>query len=317
VPSLLRGFSAPVHLRGVPRDRLRFLARHDSDPFARWDAGQRYAVDALLAMAAGAPMDDGLIEAASATLDRADTDHAFAAEALALPSEAILADAMGVVDPDAIHAARQTARAAIAAALRPRFQAAYDRLADNGPYAIDGAAMGRRALRNACLAYLTNMTDQLAALAALCAIDAPERVRALADFHARWRGDPLVLDKWFAMQAMSPLPGALDAVKALAAHPDYDIRNPNRVRSLVSSFAAGNQVRFHAASGAGYDFLADTILEIDPANAQIAARLTTALGQWRRFDAGRQDKMKAALSRIAARPGISTNTYEMAAKSLA
>jgi len=335
VPSLLRGFSAPVRLSGISPDRLRFLARHDTDPFSRWDSGQQFAISVLLGMVAGQPLDPALIEAMAATLDTADADPAFAAEALALPGEMILADAMAVVDPDGIHVARQAARIAIGSALRERFRSLYDGLSDHGPYTTDGAAVGRRSLRNACLAYLTaggdadgialakaqfdagrNMTDVLAALSVLSGIDCPERADALAAFHRTWSGDPLVLDKWFAIQATAPLPSTITAVRDLTTHADFDLRNPNRVRALVSSFAAGNQVRFHDASGAGYDFLSDMILRIDPANAQIAARLVAPLGQWRRFDANRAERMKLALRRITTQAGLSTNTFEMASKSL-
>jgi aminopeptidase N len=239
---------------------------------------------------------------------------------------------MAVVDPDAIHAARDLARQAIAAGLRDRLDATYRRLTDTGPYTTDGAAVGRRALRNTCLAYLSafgdpalakaqfdaggNMTDGLAALSVLAAIDCPEREAALAAFHAKWRQDALVLDKWFAIQAMSPLPGTMQAVRTLFGHPDFDLRNPNRVRALVGSFAV-NQVRFHAADGSGYRFLADTIMRLDPDNPQIAARMVSSLGQWRRFGTERQALMKAELVRIEALPGVSKNTFEMASKSLA
>jgi aminopeptidase N len=161
------------------------------------------------------------------------------------------------------------------------------------------------------------MTDVLAALAMLCAIDCDERREALASFHAAWKNDALVLDKWFAMQAMSSLPGTLAEVRGLTAHADFDLRNPNRIRALVSSFTSGNQVRFHEASGAGYDFLAEMIMRIDPTNAQIAARMVAPLGQWRRFDTRRQAMMKAGLQRIADQKDLSTNTYEMVSKSLA
>jgi aminopeptidase N len=336
VPSLLRGFSAPVRLAGLSRDRLRFLARHDTDPFARWDAGQQFATHALLDMVAGKPLDPALVQAMEATLADAGADPAFAAEALSLPGEAFLADQMPVVDPDGIHTARQTARMAIGVALRDRLRTTYDELSDTGPYTTDGAAVGRRALRNVCLAYLAapsdqggislakaqfdaarNMTDVLAALSVLCAIDCDERRQALHGFHATWKEDALVLDKWFAMQAMSPLPNVMTEVRELTAHPDFDLRNPNRVRALVASFAGGNQVRFHDASGAGYAFLADMIMRIDPANAQIAARMVAPLGQWRRFDTARQELMRQALQRIAAQPDLSTNTFEMVSKSLA
>ena len=253
-----------------------------------------------------------------------------------LPGEAYLADQQEIVDPDALHAARQAARIAIGQALHEDLRATYERLADPGPYRIDGAAIGQRALRNTCLAYLVaagdtdsvrlakaqvdqgaNMTDVLAALAVLAGVACPEREAALAAFHARWRDDALVLDKWFAIQAMSALPDTGAAVRALAAHPDFDLRNPNRVRALVGSFAAANQVRFHAASGDGYRFLAETILALDPLNPQVAARLVSPLGQWRRMDAARQGAMRAALQRILDAAGLSRNTREMAGRSLA
>jgi aminopeptidase N len=336
VPSLLRGFSAPVRLRGVTDDQLRLLAARDTDPFVRWDSGQQYATGVLLEMVEGRRQDvaPGLVEALAAALDRADEDHAFAAEALTLPSESFLFDQMEVAAVDAIHAARQAARVAIAAALREKLAATYERLSDPGPYRIDGAAIGRRALRNACLAYLAadggadgvrrakaqfdsraNMTDVLAALSVLCAVDCPERAAALAAFHAAWRGDALVLDKWFAIQALSPLPGTVEAVRALSAHPDFDLRNPNRVRALASSFAA-NQVRFHDPSGAGYRFLADTILQLDGMNPQVAARISSPLGQWRRLDPARGALAQAELRRVLEAPGLSRNTREMVGRCL-
>jgi len=341
VPSLLRAFSAPVKLSGVPEDQLRFLAAHDTDPFVRWDSGQQYATRRLLEMVAATArgetlaVDDGLIEMMQATLDRANEDPAFAAEALFLPSEAFLADQMDIADVDGIHAAREAALVAIGQGLRSALQTTYERLTDQGAYRIDGPSIGARALRNACLGYLAadgmpggirlakaqfdagrNMTDVLAALATLSAIDCVEREDALAAFYAAWHDDALVLDKWFAIQAMSPLPDTPDAVRALARHPDFDLRNPNRVRALVGSFSYGNQVRFHDRSGAGYAFLADTIIALDPLNAQAAARLVSPLGQWRRVNGQRRALMQADLRRILAVPALSRNTQEMVAKSL-
>jgi aminopeptidase N len=338
VPSLLRGFSAPVKLSGIAPERLRFLAAHDTDPFVRWDSGQQYAASVLLDMVAviqqgGTPsVDSALIEAAASALDQ---EPAFAAEALALPAESTLADKMEVVDVDAIHAARNLARAAIGQALAERLRTTYDALTDHAGYRIDGASIGRRSLRNTCLAYLVagdetagaslakaqfdagqNMTDVLAALGVLSAIDVAERTAALAAFYQAWRGDPLVLDKWFSIQAFSSLPGTISHVRTLMAHPDFDLRNPNRVRALIGAFA-GNQVRFHDPSGAGYQLFADTIIRLDPSNPQVAARMVSPLGQWRRFDAGRQALMKAELQRILAQPGLSRNTFEMASKSVA
>ncbi|HEX4259685.1 MAG TPA: aminopeptidase N [Acetobacteraceae bacterium] len=341
VPSLLRGFSAPVRLAGVPPERLRFLARHDSDPFVRWDSGQQYATDVLLDLAArwraGASMtlDPGLRDAVAATLMQASDDPEFAAEALALPGEDALADAMEVADTEAVHAAREFARAAIGRALAPSLRDAYAQNDDPGPYAIDGASIGRRALKNVALGYLAaagdegialartqfdaqrNMTDVLAALAVLARSDDDDaRAAALASFHARWQSEPLVIDKWFAIQATAPRPDTLAAVQALTAHPDFDLRQPNRVRALIGAFASGNPSCFHAASGAGYDFLAAQIIALDPLNSQVAARLVSPLGRWQRQDAARQALMRAALARVLGAPGLSGNVYEMVSRSL-
>jgi aminopeptidase N len=337
VPSLLRGFSAPVKLAGVSGERLRFLATHDSDPFVRWESGQRYAAALLLEMAAGGPftLDEGLVEAQAALLAGAHADQQFAAEALVLPSEPYIADQMAVVDPDAIHAARQFLRGELGRRLAPALRATYEALADAGEYRIDGPAIGRRALRNACLAALaaggdegvalaraqfdaaTNMTDQLAALAVLAATDGPDRTAALAAFYARWQNNDLVVDKWFSIQATSPRPQTVAEVMALARHPAFDLRNPNRVRALVGAFSAGNQVRFNDASGAGYRFLADTVIALDGQNGQTASRLAGPLGGWRRLDAGRAALIRAELERILAAPRLSRLTGEKVAKALA
>jgi aminopeptidase N len=350
-PSLLRNFSAPVKLQGVPLDRLKFLAIHDSDPVARWDAGQQVATRMLLDRVEARrrrrahgdpapPLDPDFVAAMRQTLADADRDPAFAAEALVLPSEATLADEMKVVAVEAIHTARESARAALGAALAEPLSETYRRLADPGPYEIDGRSIGRRALRNVCLAYLAagdpgsgarlakaqfdtaqlgagaNMTDVLAALAVLVDIDCPERAAALEGFYRRWEGDPLVIDKWFALQARSTLPGTLDAVRALTTHPAFTRANPNRLRALIGTFAQGNPLHFHAADGAGYAFLADEVLGLDAANPTAAARLVQPLGQWRRYDKTRQRLMRAELDRILRAPGLSPNTYEMVAKSL-
>jgi aminopeptidase N len=341
-PSLLRGFSAPVKLTGMTRDRLRSLAAHDTDAFVRWESAQQYSTQIMLAQIERwqhgerqleAP--EGIVAAAVATLMDAGGDPAFAAEALTLPGENFLADQMAVADPDAIHAVREAARAAIGMQLAPILQATYEQLAGTGPYQVDGASIGRRALRNVCLAFIAagnhrhgavlaksqfdawqNMTDVLAALTVLCGIDCPQRTSALANFYRAWHEDDLVLDKWFAIQAMSNL-GTPEAVRALSDHADFDLRNPNRVRALVSSFAGGNPVRFHDASGAGYRFLADIIIELDPRNGQVAARMVAPLGQWRRVDAGRQELMQQELRRILELPGLTRNTFELVSKSLA
>jgi aminopeptidase N len=268
------------------------------------------------------------------TLAAADADPAFAAEQLSLPSESFLADQMDIVDVDAIHAARDFARRQIGAALVGDFAGLYERLTDRGPYAADGTAIGKRALRNVALAYLAlgngdigrakaqfdtglNMTDVLTALSVLNEFDQPARAEALASFYERWKGDELVVDKWFSLQAMSSLPGTLARVKELTHHPAFTIKNPNRMRSLVGAFTQANQLRFHDASGAGYAFLADQAITLDPLNPLMASRLIQPLGQWRRHDAGRQALMKRELERVLALPSLSKNTYEMASKSLA
>jgi aminopeptidase N len=343
VPSLLREFSAPVKLKGIALDRLKFLAVHDPEPFARWEAGQEVATRALLdrveALRNGAEppaLDADLVAAMRRTLADAARDPAFAAEALVLPSESFLADQMAVVDVDAVHAARESARGEIGRALAGEFAAAYEALSDPGPYRIDGVSIGRRALRNAALAYIAaadpntgaalakvqfdaalNMTDVLAALTVLSDLDRPERAAALAHFYTTWSRDPLVMDKWFSLQARSSLPDTPARVKALAAHPAYERKNPNRVRALFGAFAQGNPVRFHDASGAGYALLADEVIAIDPGNPTTAARLVQPLCAWRRYDQARQALMQHHLERVLATPNLSKNTYEMVSKSLA
>jgi aminopeptidase N len=343
VPSLLRGFSAPVKLKDVPLERLKFLAINDPEPFARWEAGQQVATRVLLdgieARRSGegpAPLDPNLVTALRRILADADRDPAFAAEALTLPSEAFLADQLAVVDVDPIHAARESARVELGRALSMELASAYVALADAGPYHIEGAAIGRRALRNTCLAYIAaadaergaalakaqfdtraNMTDVLAALAVLADLDRPERPAALARFYAAWSRDELVIDKWFALQARSSLPGTPNRVRELTLHPAFERKNPNRVRALVGAFAQGNQIRFHDASGAGYVFLADEVITLDPINPTTAARLVQPLGAWRRHDPARQALMQHQLERILATPDLSKNTYEMVSKSLA
>ncbi len=336
--SLFRHFSAPIKLKGQSRERLAFLATHDSDLFNRWDALQQYATAVLLAGVeahqAGQAfiLDAGLKEAIAATLRDAAQDPAFAAEALILPMETLLADEMKTVDPDAIHAVRQATRQALSQALRAEFQATYEAFGDAAPDDVSGQAMGARALRNAALGYLTaaggsaaaaaqfnhagNMTEKLAALANL--VDEPGAARedALAAFYGQWAGTQLVLDKWFSVQARSNAADTLARVQALASHQAMDLRNPNRVRALIGAFTA-NPSKFHDKSGAGYKLLADFVLRLDETNPQIAARLVTALGLWRRFDMDRQKLMKAELERILAREHLSHNTYELAAKALA
>jgi aminopeptidase N len=341
-PSLLRGFSAPVNVKMARSDaELTFLLAHDSDPFNRWDAGQTYATGLMLRLVsrhqAGRTLegDADFTRAVTQTLASADPDRALIAEALTLPTESWLAEQMTVVDVDAIHAARQFLRRHLAQALREAWLRAYEDNRDRGPYRFDPDSVGRRSLKNLALAYLTeledaearalcleqyrsadNMTDAVAALAVLSNHDCPERKEVLEAFHERWRDDALVLDKWFAIQAMSRLPDTLERVQALMRHPAFQLRNPNKVRALIGAFCHGNPVRFHAAGGEGYRFLRERVLELDPMNPQIAARLLGAFNRWRRYDGTRQTLMKAELERVLATPRLSRDTYEIASKAL-
>jgi aminopeptidase N len=343
VPSLLRGFSAPVNLRFDYGDAdLAHLMAHDSDAFNRWDAGQRLAMNVMLdaveqARAGNAPaFPSSLFDAFRRTLRDAAADPAFAAEALGLPSEGFLAEQMDEAAPDEIHAVRVALRRRMAAELRGDLEQAYRDFAATGPYRPDAASAGRRALRNLCLGYLMeideagpralcltqfetadNMTDAMAALAALANTDCPQRRGALDAFYAKWKEEPLVLDKWFAVQSTSRLAGTLGEVKRLLAHPDFTLRNPNRARSVIGSFCNGNHVHFHAADGSGYEFGADQVILLDALNPQVAARLARAFDRWRRFDAGRRAHSRRALERILATAGLSRDTREVVTKALA
>ncbi|ALG73719.1 aminopeptidase N [Azospirillum thiophilum] len=342
VPSLLRGFSAPVKLKTDLTDGdLTFLMANDSDAFNRWEAGQILGTRILLGLVAErqagreAALPDGYVDAVARILADADRDPAFAAQALVLPTEAYLGTQMTVVDPDAIHAVREFARKTLAGRLRPQFLDLYRRNSSQEPFSADAGAIGRRALKNLCLAYLMaledaealdlcltqyrsaqGMTDEIAALQFLSNAASPEGEAALADFYQRWKGEALVVDKWFGVQAMSNRADALDRVTALLGHPAFEIRNPNKVYALIGGFANGNPVRFHDAGGAGYRFLADQVLRLDPMNPQVASRLMGPFSRLRRYDAARQALMKAQLERIVATPGLSPDVYEVASKSL-
>ncbi|MGH0029892.1 MAG: aminopeptidase N [Myxococcota bacterium] len=342
VPSLLRGFSAPVKLRARRSRRdLAFLMGRDGDAFNRWDAGQELASDLLLEMAAALgrgekpSLDPLFVEAFGRLLGDPDLDGSLKALALTLPDERVLAQEMDPVDVDAIHAARERAVAELARAHRDAFAATFEATAPDGPYRIDKASIDRRRLRATALRYgvaggderyraaafaqfesADNMTDRQAALRILVDLDGAERTRALDAFYAAWRHDPLVLDKWFALQAVSSREDTLARVQELYRHEDFSLTNPNRVRALVGSFAGGNPVRFHAADGAGYRFLADVTLALDPINPQVASRMVSLFSQWRRYDAGRRERMRAELERIADAPKLSKDVYEMVGRAL-
>ncbi|MFH1044429.1 MAG: aminopeptidase N, partial [Pseudomonadota bacterium] len=320
VPSLLRNFSAPVIVKyGYSEADLTHLMAHDANAFNRWEAGQRLALALILrgirarrasdpATGGALTAPQGFIDAFARVLADAPRDPAFGAEALALPSESYIAEQLDEVDPDAIHAVRNALRRDLAQALKSELLATYQAQAVPGVYSPDAHSAGKRALKNLCLGYLLelddaktralalgqferadNMTDAMAALTALANCDCVERAQALDAFYAKWKHEPLVVDKWLAVQTGSRLPGTLNEVKKLLAHPAFDIRNPNKVYALIRGFCA-NQVRFHAADGGGYAFLADQVIAIDAFNPQVAARLARAFDRWRKFDAGRRQR---------------------------
>lgn len=333
--SINRGFSAPVivDFERAPGE-LAWLAAHDDDPFARYEALQQLMLDTLVAAAAGNAADHpAVIDAVAQTLRGRGEDPAFVAEAVLLPSEAFIGDQMLTVDPDAIRRERLALQAAIGRALEDEWRAI---LAGKAPPATELSphAKGERRLRGVALAYLAatgiadipalvfgvfsdadGMTERQAALATLAHGDSDERAHALDIFYQRYRDNPLVLDKWFQVQAWSMRPDTVEAVRQLAEHPDFTLSNPNRVRSLYGAFT-GNQAAFHQADGAGYRLIADLVIALDPRNPQTAARMIPPLGRWKRFDEARAAMMRAELERILAQPGLSRDTTEQASKSL-
>jgi aminopeptidase N len=342
VPSLARDFSAPVIVKyDYTEAELTHLMAHDPDPFNRWNAGQRLALGIILrgieAVQSGgrSAVPRAFLDASARLLADAPKDPAFAAEALALPSEGYIAEQMEIVDPDAIHAVRNDLKRGLATALRGHLLEIHRSHDVPGPYSPDAVSAGKRALRNAALALLMeldepearalcmkqfedadNMTDALAALALLANCDCPERERALDAFYAKWKDEPLVVDKWLAVQSTSRLPSALAEVKRLMAHPAFNLRNPNKVYALIGGFR-GNQVRFHAADGAGYAFLADQVNALDAINPQVAARMARGFDRWRKFDPRRQSHARAALEHIRDTKGVSKGVLEIATLALA
>jgi aminopeptidase N len=308
VASVLRGFSAPVRLEfDRVEDDLYFLVE----------------------------LDHRFVEAFRSNLLCGSDDLAFQREMLCLPSESYLAEFLPVIDPMALHVARQTLRHTLAQELEQDFLTIYRGCHDTAAYKAEPQQIGRRALKNLALSYLLelnhtehrrlaiqqiassrNMTDVIAALSGLANTVCEERDAAMQSFYARWQGDPLVVDKWLAIQAMSPLDDTLDRVRMLTRYPSFNTRNPNKVRALVGSFAHANPVRFHDPGGAGYEFVADHVIAIDPLNPLLAARLAAAFNQWRRYDGCRQARMRAQLQRIAGTERLSRDVREIVTKAL-
>ncbi|CAK0748482.1 Aminopeptidase N [Gammaproteobacteria bacterium] len=345
IPSFLRGFSAPVLIEAEYSDAdLAFLMAQDSDLFNRWDAGQQWMVRLIKGLlqdyAAGQilKMPPLLVQSVGKLLEKwLETpdaeDRRLLAEAISLPSEAYLAQRIDPIDPKAIHEVRKFLRISLARSLRTSFLAV-QKTNTASSSEMTAEAIGKRRLKNVSLGYLmeleddeiyalctsqfqntTNMTDAMAALGFLTNSNCQERLPALARFYGRWRGNALVVDKWFSLQATSRLPNTLESVKGLLHHPDFRHTNPNKVRALIGAFCHANPLNFHAPDGSGYEFLSEQVLGLDSINPQVASRLISAMSDWRRYEPNRREKMRETLEEIS-RASLSKDTYEIVNKSL-
>ena len=350
VPSILRGFSAPVVLAFDYSDaQLLHLLAHDNDPFNRWEAGQRLAIRlAIQAIAATTeavstnPLDESYVEAMRSVLCHPLLDAAFKELVLTLPSETYLAEQLDVVDPQRIHAVREAMRLQLAVALAPDWARAYELCQDNGAYSPDALSAGRRALAGMALTHLClaaqaggdntwpertlqtfdkagNMTDRFNALTALVSSGHGLAGVALTRFHALFKDEALVIDKWFSLQAGTPDRGGnvLPAVRQLMKHPDFSLRNPNRARSVISTFCQANPGAFHRPDAAGYVFWADRVVELDAMNPQVAARLARALDRWTKLAEPYRSAAREAIARVAAKADLSNDVREVVSRALA
>uniref|UniRef100_A0A166FA84 Peptidase M1 alanyl aminopeptidase C-terminal domain-containing protein n=2 Tax=Daucus carota subsp. sativus TaxID=79200 RepID=A0A166FA84_DAUCS len=342
VPSILRGYSAPIRLDSDLTDSdLFFLLAHDSDEFNRWEAGQILARNLMLSLVDSFQhnrplvLDPKFVNGLKSILCDPSLDKEFIAKAMTLPGEGEIMDMMKVADPDAVHSVRSFIRKQLASELREELLNTVKNNRSTEKYIFDHANMSRRALKNTALAYLvaledqeytelalheyktaTNMTDQFAALAAIAQNAGKTRDEILADFYNKWQHDYLVVNKWFSLQAMSNIPGNVKNVQSLLNHPAFDLRNPNKVYSLIGGFC-GSPVNFHAKDGSGYRFLGDLVVQLDKLNPQVASRMVSAFSRWKRYDETRQGHAKAQLEMIVSANGLSENVYEIASKSLA
>ena len=339
-PSILRSFSAPVKLtHDLSNDELAFLMAHDTDGFNRFEAGQTYmlnTIDGMLEKGGDVPRD--FLVLYGDLLDRAmnaNADKALMARMMSIPDISRIAQGQDVVDPQAIHTVRENILNTIAETFSDKLDKIYVNNKTSDDFSITADAMGQRALQNTTLLIganrltegdaatcashyenANNMTDRMAALYLACAMDGEAGTHIVSDFYDRFKDYPLVIDKWFSAQAQIHLPKTVGIVQSLKSHPDFNIKNPNRVRSLFGAFAMNNPVRFHAADGSGYAFLQDAIIELNDINPQIAARLLTPLREWKRYTPDRQDKMKQTLAKILDTPNIAPDVFEIASKSL-
>ncbi|KAL4331811.1 hypothetical protein GQ457_07G008750 [Hibiscus cannabinus] len=342
IPSLLRGYSAPVRLESDLSDSdLFFLLAHDSDEFNRWEAGQLLARKLMLSLVSDFQQNKPLtlnpkfVQGLRSILCDAGLDKEFIAKAITLPSEGEIMDMMEVADPDAVHAVRTFIRKELASQLKSEFLSTVQNNRSSEEYIFNHPNMARRALKNTALAYLasledpeitelalheyntaTNMTDQFAALAAIAQKPGKTRDDVLADFYSKWKHEYLVVNKWFALQAMSDIPGNVENVRNLLNHPAFDLCNPNKVYSLIGGFC-GSPVNFHAKDGSGYKFLGEIVLQLDKINPRVASRMVSAFSRWKRYDESRQKLTKQQLEMIMSANGLSENVFEIASKSLA
>ncbi|XP_076945452.1 puromycin-sensitive aminopeptidase-like [Bidens hawaiensis] len=342
VPSLLRGYSAPIRLHSdLIDDDLFFLLAHDSDGFNRWEAGQILARKLMLSQVVNFQnnhalvLDPQFVHGIKCIILDSSLDKEFIAKAITLPGEGEIMDMMEVADPDAVHAVRKFIRKQLASELKQELVNLVKENRSTEKYVFDHANMARRALKNTALGYLasledeeitelvlheyktaTNMTDQFSALAAIAQKPGKARDEVLADFYNRWQHDYLVVNKWFALQSSSDIPGNVENVYKLLSHPAFDLKNPNKVYSLIGGFCA-SPVNFHAKDGSGYKFLGEIVVQLDKLNPQVASRMVSAFSRWKRYDETRQNLAKAQLEMIVSANGLSENVYEIASKSLA
>ena len=333
VPSILRNFSAPVKLTtDLTDDDLRFLMVHDSDGFNRWEAGQTYALRTINKLIDMGELDEALLDSLESLLDLAvqgKEDKALIARALTLPEIQIVAQTRDEVDPDAIYKARESIKNAFRERCVDKMMSVYKANLESGPYSISPEAMARRSLKNTMLAYIddpalaaeqykkaSNMTDRVAALGVLTDHEGGLKNEAFADFYRRFKEYPLVIDKWFSLQALCVNDNTIANVRTLSKHADFTLKNPNRVRSLYGAFAMNNPVGFHRADGSGYALLKDAVITLNGINPQIAARMLTPLREWKRYTQDRQTKMKSVLQEIAKVEKLSPDVFEIVSKSL-
>ena len=344
IPSLLHQFSAPVKWHyDYSDDQLSLLMKHDTDTFSRWDAGQKLMLHAILGCVEDSQqqralcMNEVLLQAVQHVLENPEADESFMAELLCLPSERYVAEFMSVIDPTAIHVARQFIKQQLALSLHKHWLHHYEqRYAANEKYEMTAQAIAKRSFKNLCLGYLvqnhspdtmeacyrqfqqaSNMTDSLAVLTLLVHHDNPKRMRVLEDFYQQWKHHPLVIDKWFAIQASSPLVDTTQRVRSLLTHADFCNTNPNRVRALLGTFVHQNAYHFHEKSGQNYAWIADQIIVLDVINPHTAATLVNVFNHWRLYDNERQAKMQQQLQRILATTTLSTDVFEIVSKALA